>query len=115
MSVFRLEPIGDVELAAPVLVAAFDGWVDAAGASSAATDHLARGGELIATFQLLAVGKGWMDRTFAPDGYHVGWNCEATGGQTLMHAHMHVIPRFRQEPLAGQGIRSLLKSDANRW
>jgi len=28
---------------------------------------------------------------------------------------LHVIPRFRQEPLAGQGIRSHLKSDANRW
>ena len=50
MSVFRLEPLGDVELLAPVLVAAFDGWVDAAGASSAATEHLARGGELLATF-----------------------------------------------------------------
>ena len=50
MSVFRLEPLDDVQLAAPVLVAAFDGWVDAAGASSAAAEHLARGGELIATF-----------------------------------------------------------------
>ena len=50
MSVFRLEPLDDVHLAAPVLVAAFDGWVDAAGASSAAAEHLARGGELIATF-----------------------------------------------------------------
>ena len=50
VSVFRLEPLDDVELVAPVLVAAFDGWVDAAGASSSATDHLARGGELIATF-----------------------------------------------------------------
>jgi hypothetical protein len=50
VSVFRLEPLDDVQLAAPVLVAAFDGWVDAAGASSAATDHLALGGELIATF-----------------------------------------------------------------
>ncbi|HSL12541.1 MAG TPA: PAC2 family protein [Actinomycetota bacterium] len=50
MSVFRLEPLDDVELVAPVVVAAFDGWVDAAGASSAAAEHLARGGELIATF-----------------------------------------------------------------
>ena len=50
MSVFRLEPLDDVELVAPVVVAAFDGGVDAAGASSAAAEHLARGGELIATF-----------------------------------------------------------------
>jgi proteasome assembly chaperone (PAC2) family protein len=31
-------------------VVAFDGWVDAAGASSAATEHLASGGGLVATF-----------------------------------------------------------------
>ena len=71
--------------------------------------------EIVATFELLGVVKQWMDHNFAPDGYNIGWNCEAVGGQTLLHAHMHVIPRFRQEPLAGQGIRALLKSDANRW
>jgi hypothetical protein len=38
------------DLVAPVLVVAFDGWVDAAGASSAATEHLAAGGALVATF-----------------------------------------------------------------
>jgi hypothetical protein len=27
---------------------------------------------------------------------------------------LHVIPRFRQEPLAGKGIRAHLKSEANR-
>ena len=71
--------------------------------------------EILATFQLLTVVRRWMDETFAPAGYNIGWNCEAPAGQTLLHAHMHVIPRFREEPLAGQGIRSLLKSDANRW
>ena len=56
-----------------------------------------------------------MDEAFHPAGYNIGWNCGATGGQDLFHAHMHVIPRFAQEPLAGKGIRALLKSDANRW
>ncbi len=49
MTLFSEEPV-DGQLVAPVLVAAFDGWVDAAGASSAAVDHLARGGELVAAF-----------------------------------------------------------------
>jgi diadenosine tetraphosphate (Ap4A) HIT family hydrolase len=71
--------------------------------------------EIAATFQLLSRVKTWMDREFLPDGYNIGWNCGRVGGQELFHAHMHVIPRFRQEPLAGKGIRSLLKSDANRW
>jgi histidine triad (HIT) family protein len=73
------------------------------------------GAEIAATFDLLARVKEWMDRQFAPDGYNIGWNCGRVGGQEVFHAHMHVIPRFRQEPLAGQGIRSLLKSAANSW
>jgi hypothetical protein len=38
------------DLVAPVMVVAFDGWVDAAGASSAAAEHLADDGALVATF-----------------------------------------------------------------
>jgi diadenosine tetraphosphate (Ap4A) HIT family hydrolase len=71
--------------------------------------------EIAATFRLLSRVKAWMDAAFAPDGYNVGWNCGRVGGQEIFHAHMHIIPRFRQEPLAGKGIRSLLKSEANRW
>jgi hypothetical protein len=50
VSLYRAEALPSDTLAAPVLVAAFDGWVDAAGAASAAATHLGRGGELIATF-----------------------------------------------------------------
>jgi diadenosine tetraphosphate (Ap4A) HIT family hydrolase len=71
--------------------------------------------EVAATFRLLGRVKAWMDSQFSPDGYNVGWNCGRAGGQEVFHAHMHVIPRFRQEPLAGRGIRSHLKSDDNRW
>jgi len=71
--------------------------------------------EILATFRLLAVVKRWMDETFQPAGYNVGWNNGATAGQEVFHAHMHVIPRFREEPLAGKGIRTLLKSEANWW
>lgn len=35
------------------------------------------------------------------------------GGQSIHHAHLHVVPRFRDEPLAGKGIRPWLKSEAN--
>jgi histidine triad (HIT) family protein len=71
--------------------------------------------EIRASFDLLRTVKAWMDATLRPDGYNVGWNCGATAGQEVFHAHMHVIPRFAAEPLAGSGIRSLLKSDANRY
>ncbi len=71
--------------------------------------------EIRAVFRLLLKVKKWMDDNYAPDGYNIGWNCGEIGGQEVFHAHMHVIPRFRQEPLAGKGIRTLLKSDANKW
>ena len=71
--------------------------------------------EIVATFRLLHTVKGWMDREFRPDGYNVGWNCGAVGGQDLFHAHLHVIPRFAAEPMAGLGLRAALKSDANKW
>ena len=66
-------------------------------------------GEVQATFSLLVEVKIRPDREFNPDGYTVGWNCGAVGGQEIMHAHLHVIPRFRQEPHAGRGLRSWLK------
>jgi predicted ATP-grasp superfamily ATP-dependent carboligase len=37
-------------LVSPILVAAFDGWIDAGGASSVAAAHLADGGTAVATF-----------------------------------------------------------------
>jgi predicted ATP-grasp superfamily ATP-dependent carboligase len=37
-------------LVSPILVAAFDGWIDAGGASSLAAAHLADGGTSVATF-----------------------------------------------------------------
>jgi len=49
MPLLHIESLPD-DLVAPVLVVAFDGWVDAAGASSAATEHLAAGGTVVATF-----------------------------------------------------------------
>jgi diadenosine tetraphosphate (Ap4A) HIT family hydrolase len=70
--------------------------------------------EWMATCELLGRVKTTIDREFAPDGYNVGWNCGAPAGQEVLHAHMHVIPRFADEPLAGRGIRYWLKQDANR-
>ena len=71
--------------------------------------------ELLATFRLLASAKAWIDERHVPDGYNLGWNCGEVAGQEVFHAHLHVIPRFRQEPLAGNGIRAHLKSETNAW
>lgn len=41
----------DEPLVAPAVIAAFDGWIDSAGASTAAAQQIAAGGEPIATFE----------------------------------------------------------------
>ena len=66
------------------------------------------------TYSLLHRVKLLLDQEYRPDGYNVGWNCGQVGGQTVPHAHLHVIPRFENEPFAGHGIRHHLKQPANR-
>lgn len=31
---------------------------------------------------------------YRPNGYNIGMNCGAASGQTVMHFHCHVIPRY---------------------
>ncbi len=67
-----------------------------------------------ATFSLLLQVKTFLDQQFTPAGYNVGWNCGQAGGQEVFHVHLHVIPRFADEPLVGKGIRYWLKQDSNK-
>ena len=70
--------------------------------------------EIVATFELLRTARSEMDSSMSPDGYNIGWNCGAIAGQEVLHTHLHVIPRFRDEPLAGKGIRFWIKQESNR-
>jgi diadenosine tetraphosphate (Ap4A) HIT family hydrolase len=70
--------------------------------------------EILATFALLEHVKTHLDATIRPDGYTIGWNCYPVASQVIPHAHLHVIPRFADEPKAGQGIRYHLKQADNR-
>lgn len=65
------------------------------------------------TKQLLATLKSYIDETYHPDGYNIGWNVGDVAGQHVAHAHLHVIPRFADEPLAGKGLRHFFKQDSN--
>lgn len=70
--------------------------------------------EFISTFSLLTEVKVLIDVQYNPQSYNLGWNCGAIAGQTVFHAHLHVIPRYEAEPHAGKGIRYWLKQEANR-
>ena len=63
--------------------------------------------------ELLLKVKKYIDKTYKPDGYNIGWNVGAVAGQSVAHAHMHIIPRYADEPLAGKGIRSWFKQPEN--
>lgn len=70
--------------------------------------------EITSTFSLLAEVKAFLDAEYKPQGYNLGWNCGAVAGQTVFHAHLHVIPRYTSEPYEGKGIRHWLKQESNR-
>ena len=70
--------------------------------------------EWVATFSLLARVRELLDAEYAPQGYNVGWNSGGVAGQEVFHAHLHVIPRYADEPLAGKGIRYWIKQPANK-
>ena len=35
-----------------------------------------------------------LDVRYKPNGYNIGFNCGKNAGQTVMHCHMHIIPRY---------------------
>ena len=67
-----------------------------------------------ATYEMIQEVKKMLDHTFQPDGYNLGWNSGAVGGQEVFHVHLHIIPRYKDEPYAGRGIRYWLKQEANK-
>ena len=66
-----------------------------------------------AVHDLLLAAKHVIDERWKPDGYTIGWNVGAAAGQEVLHAHLHVIPRFADEPCVGRGIRWAIKETIN--
>ena len=42
----------------------------------------------------ILIAKAWVEERHDPDGFNVGMNCGEAAGQTVMHFHCHVIPRY---------------------
>ncbi len=69
--------------------------------------------EFMATRDLLLSVRPLLEELYQPDGYTVGWNCFAASGQAVPHAHLHVLLRYTDEPLAGKGIRWFFRQPEN--
>jgi len=67
-----------------------------------------------ATFSLLQLAKEIIDEKYKPNGYNIGWNIGSVAGQEVFHVHLHIIPRYTDEPLAGKGIRYWFKQLSNK-
>lgn len=70
--------------------------------------------EWMALQHIISKMKGFVDQKEQPDGYNLGWNIEPSGGQNVAHAHLHLLARYKDEPLAGKGMRYAFKQDSNR-
>ena len=72
--------------------------------------------EQLAIIDLIEQIKHQLDASHQPDGYNVGFNAGPAAGQTVMHLHVHVTPRFQgdmddprggiRHAVAGQGYYS---------
>jgi diadenosine tetraphosphate (Ap4A) HIT family hydrolase len=50
--------------------------------------------ERVALMDLVDQVKAALDSEIHPDGYNIGINVGEAAGRTVMHLHVHVIPRF---------------------
>ncbi|AGE40188.1 HIT family protein [Lactiplantibacillus plantarum] len=62
-----------------------------------------------AMLALLTQAKAYLDAHNHPDGYNIGINVDPAAGQTVMHCHLHLIPRYQGDvPDPAGGIRKML-------
>lgn len=70
--------------------------------------------EKIAIFDLINKAKKMLDEKYHPDGYNIGMNCGVSAGQSVMHVHVHLIPRYNgdvENPRGG--VRGIIPSKQN--
>ena len=54
--------------------------------------------------ELIFITKKYLDNEFHPNGFNIGINCGESAGQTVMHMHIHLIPRYQgdvEDPTGG--------------
>jgi diadenosine tetraphosphate (Ap4A) HIT family hydrolase len=55
-----------------------------------------------------------LESRFSPDGFNIGANCGEAAGQSVWHAHVHVIPRYKGDtPNPRGGVRHVIPLKAN--
>jgi diadenosine tetraphosphate (Ap4A) HIT family hydrolase len=69
--------------------------------------------EIADILHLIGSARDRIDRTLRPTGYNIGVNIGRDAGQTVMHVHVHVIPRYPgdcEDPTGG--VRGVIPGKA---
>ena len=67
--------------------------------------------EIVGLQALVVEAQKLLREKFSPDGFNVGINCGEAAGQTVLHMHIHVIPRYKndmEDPRGG--VRGVIPS-----
>jgi ATP adenylyltransferase len=65
-------------------------------------------------FNLIRQVKDILQKKFEPQGFNIGVNCGEAAGQTVFHAHIHVIPRYKGDvPNPRGGVRNIIPGKGN--
>lgn len=69
-----------------------------------------------AIWHLIDIVRVHLTVTFAPDGFNIGVNVGQPAGQTIPHAHVHVIPRTLGDVADPRGgVRWVIPDKAPYW
>ena len=75
-----------------------------------------REAEFLALQSALQWAKADIEQEFTPTGYNLGINDGPDAGQTVMHLHVHLIPRYHGDcPDPRGGIRWIMPDKAKYW
>ena len=59
--------------------------------------------EINACMALINEERKLLDEEFKPDGYNIGVNIGPAAGQSILHVHIHIIPRYKGDVENPQG------------
>lgn len=72
--------------------------------------------EQAALLELLRQARQKLQDELSPDGFNIGINDGTAAGQTVMHLHIHLIPRYAgDQPDPRGGVRWIFPDKAAYW
>ena len=65
-------------------------------------------------FDLVRVVKDYLMNKYGTKSFNIGINCGTDAGQTIFHAHIHIIPRYKNDVTNPRGgVRNVIPNKAN--